>query len=573
MPLLTRFRQTALALAMGWISTAALAQDRAPTEPVTSLDAPLLYQLLIGELELQRGELSTAYQLLLDGARRTGDEGLFRRCVSIALQARAGSEALTAVKAWRAALPDSQEARQTQVQLHAALTQWGEMIEPWMAWMDAAPLAQQRAALESLPRLLRARAGDGLDLLGPSLTALRDDEAETPWRRSLAASTLAQLALMAGNTPLATNQLHDALRDAPQNALPRWQAVELMRHQPSVENLVLEGLDDAELRLAYARGLARDSRTAEALPQFQRLAELQPQQATHHYAVASLSLDLKQPSDALAAADRYLQRLSKEDGHARIAAHLLRAQALEQLGRTSDATLALDAAEAADDGSRQADIAYRRASLDLRAGRLPAARARIQALPARDDAGVERRLLLETQLLREAGDWRTAHALLTRMLEGQGSEPSAALLYEQAMTAEHLGQHELMERQLRALIDRDPKHAHAYNALGYSLADRNQRLDEARTLIERAIELGGHEPFLIDSLGWVAYREGHLDDAERLLRQAWRGRPDAEIVAHLAEVLWHRGQRDEAQALLTQAAQREPKHPALQALRKKLGLR
>ena len=120
---------------------------------------------------------------------------------------------------------------------------------------------------------------------------------------------------------------------------------------------------------------------------------------------------------------------------------------------------------------------------------------------------------------------------------------------------------------------RDPKHAHAYNALGYSLADRNQRLDEARTLIERAIELGGHEPFLIDSLGWVAYREGHLDDAERLLRQAWRGRPDAEIVAHLAEVLWHRGQRDEAQALLTQAAQREPKHPALQALRKKLGLR
>jgi Flp pilus assembly protein TadD len=130
-----------------------------------------------------------------------------------------------------------------------------------------------------------------------------------------------------------------------------------------------------------------------------------------------------------------------------------------------------------------------------------------------------------------------------------------------------------MERQLRALIEREPRHAHAHNALGYSLADRNLRLDEARRLIERAIELGGHEPFLIDSLGWVAYREGQLDEAERLLRQAWRGRPDAEIGAHLVEVLWQRGERDEARRLWAEASQREPQHPALQAVRKKLGLR
>ncbi len=356
--------------------------------------------------------------------------------MSIALQARAGSEAIAAVKAWRAALPESQEARQTQVQLHAALTQWGEMVEPWMAWMAAAPLTQQRAALESLPRLLRARAADGLDLLGPALTTVRDDEAEPPRRRGLAASTLAQLALMAGNIPLASNQLHDALRDDPSSALPRWQAVELMRHQPSVEALVPDGLDDPELRLAYARGLARDNRAAEALPQFQALAALEPDQAAHHYAVASLSLDLKRPAEALAAAERYLERLPADERGARASAQLLRAQALEQLGRAADAARALDAVN---DDSRQADVALRRAMLDLRAGHLSAARARIQALPATDDDSVERRLLLETQLLREAGDWRGAHALLTRMLDGQGNSPSPALLYEQAMTAERLG--------------------------------------------------------------------------------------------------------------------------------------
>ena len=542
------------------------------TPPANSgLDAPLLYQLLIGELELQRGELGTAYQLLLDAARRTGDEALFRRCVSIALQARVGSEALVAIKAWRQAVPNSQEARQTQVQLHAALTQWPELVEPLLAWLEAAPLAQQASGLDMPPRLLRTKAPEGLALLGPALTEVRDSADAPPLRRSLAASVLAQLAQMADNPQLAANQLRQALNEAPEQALPRWQALDLMRHQPSVEALATEAMDrDPALRTAYARALARDHRAAESLSQFQQLATLQPEQTAHHYAIASLQLEMRQPRAALEAATHYVGRLGADEKAARSAGLLIQAQAQEQLADYSAARATLDAIQ---DDSRAFDIAFRLAMIEARQGQVAAGRARLRALPAETAEAGERRLLAETHLLREVNDWRSAHALLGAALKDAGETPSLALLYEHAMSAERLGQHELMEQQLRRVIARDPKHAHAHNALGYSLADRNLRLPEARELIERAIELAGHEPFLVDSLGWLAFREGKLDEAEQWLRQAWRGRPDAEIAAHLGEVLWQRGERDEARRILDDAWARDRGNAPLRALRQRLGLR
>ncbi len=550
-------------------SAPSAAQASPPTG--SGLDAPLLYQLLIGELELQRGELGTAYQLLLDAARRTGDEALFRRCVSIALQARVGSEALVAIKAWRQAVPTSQEARQTQVQLHAALTQWPEMVEPLLAWLEAAPLAQQASGLDMLPRLMRAKASEGLALLGPALTEVRDSADAPPLRRSLAASVLAQLAQMADNPQLAANQLRQALSEAPEQALPRWQALDLMRHQPSVEALVTEALErDPALRIAYARALARDHRAAESLSQFQQLAALQPDQAAHQYAIASLQLEMRQPRAALEAVTLYIQRLGADDKAARSAALLLQAQAQEQLADYAAARATLDAIQ---DDSRAFDIALRLAMVEARQGQVAAARARLRALPADTAEASERRLLAETHLLREINDWRSAHALLSAALKDAGETPSLALLYEHAMSAERLGQHELMEQQLRHVIARDPKHAHAHNALGYSLADRNLRLPEARELIERAIELAGQEPFLVDSLGWVAFREGKLDEAEQWLRQAWRGRPDAEIAAHLGEVLWQRGEREEARRILDDAWARDRSNAPLRTLRQRLGLR
>ena len=122
----------------------------------------------------------------------------------------------------------------------------------------------------------------------------------------------------------------------------------------------------------------------------------------------------------------------------------------------------------------------------------------------------------------------------------------------------------MLESNLARLIQLRPDNAHAYNALGYSLADRNIRLPEAKKLIEKALELAPDDYFIIDSMGWVLYRMGDLKGAAVQLRRAWQGRPDAEIGAHLGEVLWELGERDEARRIWQEALKASPENESLQ---------
>lgn len=557
----------ALALLAGLLLPVAQASEPAKSE----MDAALFYQLLIGELELQRGELGTAYQVLLDAARRTGDEGLYRRAIEAALRGRAGSEAYAAARAWRTQT-GSLAAQQHVVRLAIALGRLPEAAEPLLDWLQQLPDNTQRAALlAALPQLLRnlPERERPLNEMEPPLAAQRDDAQQAPQRRQLAALLIAALARHAGNEALALNQLREAGKELPGDTLPAWLALDLMRLAPDAEQLLAPALQtDAALQLAYARTLARDQRTQEALQQFQRLRQQEPEQAAHWFAIGSLELELRHPQLALQALDGYLQRLGDKATPEQLAGTLLlKAQAHAQLKQWQPALQALDAIP---EGQRGDDAVFRRASIEAQQGKLAQARERLRQLPADSSEQRERRLLLEVQLLRDAQQWQTAFELLGKALEEDPTDTD--LLYEHAMSAERLGKHELMEQQLRRIIELNPRHHHAHNALGYSLADRNERLEEARQLIERAIELGGHEPFLIDSLGWVAFREGKLDEAERLLRQAHRARPDAEIAAHLVELLWQQGRRDEARELAAQAQSREPDNAVLRAMRRRLGL-
>jgi Flp pilus assembly protein TadD len=147
--------------------------------------------------------------------------------------------------------------------------------------------------------------------------------------------------------------------------------------------------------------------------------------------------------------------------------------------------------------------------------------------------------------------WREANDVLAAA--NQKFPDDADLLYEQSMMAEKLNRMDEMEKLLRRVMELKPEHHHAYNALGYSLAERNLRLVEARDLIKKALELAPGDPFITDSLGWVEYRMGNREEALRLLQQAYKSRPDVEIGAHLGEVLWVSGQRDEARRVLRNA--------------------
>jgi tetratricopeptide (TPR) repeat protein len=291
--------------------------------------------------------------------------------------------------------------------------------------------------------------------------------------------------------------------------------------------------------------------------------------------LGALRLELKQPAEAETALLRYVDLASAapnpsaaaatkavadaaatvtvtdtdddEDGAAAPAAAgrdltqawLLLSQAAELRGDVKAAETWL---AKVDNPQRALEVQVRRASLLARQGKVKEARALIQAVPERTGDDARAKLMAEAQMLRDIKRWREAADVLAAA--SQRFADDTDLIYEQAMVEEKLDHMAEMERLLRRVIALKPDHPHAHNALGYSLADRGVRLPEARDLIAHALELSPGDPFITDSLGWVEFRLGHVDEALRLLRQAYGARPDTEIAAHLGEVLWAAGQQD-----------------------------
>jgi tetratricopeptide (TPR) repeat protein len=190
-----------------------------------------------------------------------------------------------------------------------------------------------------------------------------------------------------------------------------------------------------------------------------------------------------------------------------------------------------------------------------RQGKVDQARELIRHAPERTTEDARAKLVAELGVLREVRRWREAYDVLAGAVKRFPDDSD--LLYEQAMMAEKLDQMADMERLLRRVIELKPDNAHAYNALGYSLADRKQRLPEAKKLIQRALELSPGDPFITDSLGWVEFQLGNREEALRHLRTAYAARPDAEIGAHLGEVLWALGHKDEARRVWREARSKD----------------
>jgi tetratricopeptide (TPR) repeat protein len=194
-------------------------------------------------------------------------------------------------------------------------------------------------------------------------------------------------------------------------------------------------------------------------------------------------------------------------------------------------------------------------------GDIAAARSYLDGL---NPESAERRVELaqaEAQLLRDAGDYKTAYAVLTAALERQAD--SVDLLYDVAMVAEKLDRIDEVESRLKRLIELKPDNAQALNALGYTLVDRTPRTAEGLKLIEKALQIAPDDPFILDSMGWANYRLGKLDDSEKFLRRAFSDQADPEIAAHLGEVLWAKGERERATELWQSQLKASPDNPVL----------
>ena len=184
----------------------------------------------------------------------------------------------------------------------------------------------------------------------------------------------------------------------------------------------------------------------------------------------------------------------------------------------------------------------------------------------------------QVHILRDNQQFQAAFDLLSRNVQKlREADAKSSLLndwyYDLAMLAEKTNRLSEMERSLRLVIASKPNDAQAYNALGYSLADRGLRLPEAKELLLKAVQLAPNDPFIADSLGWVEFRLGNLEQAKLILLAAFEAKPDAEIATHLGEVLWTQGLKSEAITMWQAARTINPSNPTLQETLKRLGVR
>lgn len=536
----------------------ALAQNGAmpPVEPdppqavSSDMDAELFYQLLLGEMQFQAGEAGAGYSLMLDAARKTQRQELYRRAVEIALQGRSGDAALAAARAWAGAHPGTSEPHRYALQILLALNRPADVVEALRQLVRLTPVQERNELIAAIPQTM-ARASDKAAARQAVTTALQ----EALQDRATAAAAWTSI----GRMQLASDQLDQALASArnahqadPALAAGALLGLELMeRQQEGAEGLVRRHLElggerpSATVRMGYARVLLDHQRYAEASAHLQTLTVQEPDYADPWLLLGTLQVQQNQLDTARVTLERYLElsrRLPAEQAsRGQTQAFLQLAQIAERQQDYAAANAWLDRIENAEEIMA---AQMRRAMLLGRQGQLERGIELLRQQPERTPADARRKFVSQAQLLREFGRYEAALEVYAQATARFPDDPD--LIYEQAMLAEKAGRPEELERLLRGLIERQPDYHHAYNALGYTLADRNERLPEARALILKALEFTPGDPYIQDSLGWVEYRLGNLTESLRILQTAYAKRPDAEIAAHLGEVQWVLGRRDDA---------------------------
>ncbi len=574
-----RFAAGALAV-LGWLGPAvvmAQAQEGSaePAPLPSALDADLFYRLLLGELNAQGGEPGTAYAQIMESALRTNDPVLYERAVQVGFQSGTRELALQAARAWKQAYPTSREANRYVLQILLAMNRITESAEALKTEFALAEPKDRNASLMLAPRFY-ARVGD------KKLAATVVEQAMAPYIANPATaptawSAVGRLRLAAGDTPAALEAARRGQAAGPHAEAPVLLALELMDSKlPQAEAVVktyIDGKPVPELRMGYARVLLDTQRYGEAARQLKFVTAERPEFAEAWLVQGTLQLQDNQIDNAEASIKRFITlsetlQSGEDRGRGLAQAYLSLSQIAEKRKDYPLAAALLDKIENPED---LLAAQTRRASILARQGKMDEARKLLRALPERTPADARMKLMAEVQLLRDNRQYKEAYEVLAAAATKQPED--ADLAYDLAMAAEKLGNLVEMERVLRRLIATQPDYYHAYNALGYSLAERSLRLPEARELIRKALEYAPDDPFISDSLGWVEFRMGNKTEALRVLDTAYKARPDPEIAAHLGEVLWSLGERDRAQAVWKEAQQQNDDNETLKETLKRLRVR
>jgi tetratricopeptide (TPR) repeat protein len=316
--------------------------------------------------------------------------------------------------------------------------------------------------------------------------------------------------------------------------------------------------DDTDLRLAYAQMLVKAKRYEGARKQFEYVASKQPKNADLLYTLGLLNIEIQHYDDATT----YLQRVLKLGKHVVDSSFYL-GRIAENRGLYQDA---IGWYIRVNEGQYVIEAQLRIAVMLAKLGHMDKAREHLARMRLELDNAEQQidLFLMEGNLLEEAKAYDAGLRLYNRALDNYPGHID--LIYARAMLYEKMDRIDLMEKDLRQILDKDPGNATALNALGYTLADRTDRYQEALQYIQMALRERPNDPAVIDSMGWVQFRLGNLDAAERYLRKANALLDDDEIASHLGEVMWVRGNRQEALDLLKEALKKFPDSQKLKSL-------
>jgi tetratricopeptide (TPR) repeat protein len=521
--------------------------------PNQDLTEAVLYEYLLAEIAGQRGSVGLSAQAYADLAKRTRDPRIAKRATEIALYARMPNAAIDAAKIWYDTEPSSMQALQTLTSLLINAKRNEEAL-PYLQRLLAADGNKAADGFLQLSRLLANSQDKALTL------KLVQQLAQPYPKLAQAHFAVAQAAAAAEQNELAIAEVRAASELKPDWELAAMLEAQLLQRQSNA--LALQRLaafldrypKAKDARMSYARILVAERRYPEARMEFQTLSKDFPDNVDVVFAVGVLSLQLQDYALAEANFKRLLLLPYREKNTVR----LYLGQIAEEQKNYPEALRWYS--EVA--GGEQYLQAQSRYALVLnKQGNLEAARAHLRQVEVDSDQSRTQLLLTEAQMLRDANRTREAFDLIGGALSSMPDQPE--LLYDYAMLAEKLERMDLLEQNLKKLISLQPDHAHAYNALGYSLADRNLRLPEAQALIEKALQLAPDDPFIIDSMGWLLFRAGKNQQALEYLKKAYSVRPDPEIAAHLGEVLWASGERVEAERIWIEAVKKVPGNDAL----------
>jgi len=516
------------------------------------LSADLFYRLLLGDVAMQRGDMVVAARAYLEAARSTSDSRLAGRATEIAIAARDRTLVRDAASLWSKLDPDAERPRHVLAALEANGNRG--------ALPNTEANDELRARIEHVlaeAALSGPGVGDVFLQLNRLFSGQSDRQAVLSLVRDVAkpypktpeahyAVAVAAYAVGPGDAAAAKearDEIDEALKLRPDWERGVMLEAEIVNRQSpqeaiaGLEAFVAAHPDAKRVAAALAQRYVDQKRFADARAVMQRLWDRERDSRDLEFGVATIALQMKDYAEA----ERLFTDL-KQAGYGEPGViDLYLAQVAEE---TRQWAKAIEHYQVVTDGDRAWLAKLRIGAMYGKQGQLAKAQRYLAGLNAVTKDQKIQLTQAEAQLLRDAGDDSGAYRLLAKHLADQPDTPD--LIYDFAMVAEKLDKVDEAEAKLKHLVSLRPDDAQALNALGYTLVDRTPRVDEGLSFIRRAHELSPDDPYILDSLGWAYYRLGRFDDAERFLQKAFAGRADAEIAAHLGEVLWRRGEHDKA---------------------------